>query len=318
MNRQALLISAALAGLLATAPATAKGFLYQIAVVPDSTLTTIFDINDKGIATGSWYDPSGVEHGYVGSPVGGNYTTFDDPTDPGTQPRGIDNGGDIVGFDNSQSGSAESYIPFERTPDGTITSVTRSGVTLNDLVQGINKKGVFAGSYLNTSLQIVGYLGRSAKYTGGAKLKGIRNTGVAARGIDTAGDIVGWYDDANGVPHGFLLPSGGSARTVDNPARNAASTVLEGINDMGAASGYYTDTSGMIHGFTYEIAANTFHEIKVPGSSSFVQAWGINDKGWVAIGSDAGYFVYCPSPAHCVGTAAAYKPPKQKLHPQLP
>lgn len=317
MKAQALLVCAAVAGLIA-GPAASKGYLYQVIPVPNSTLTTVFDINDRGVATGSWYDANGVEHGYWGSPNGSNYQTFDDPTDPGTEPRGIDAGGDIVGFDNSQSGSNESYIPFERTANGTITDITKAGAALNGLVQGIDKKGIFTGSYINTNLQFVGYTGKAGKYANAVKLKGIKNTGVAGRGIDAAGDIVGWYYDARGVSHGFYLPHGGTPQTVDETAKNAASTVLESLNEKGEAVGQYTDTSGIIHGFTYEIATKSFHEIRVPGAVSFVQPWGINDKGWVALGSDGGYYIYCPTFNNCVSGAAAHRPPMQKLRPLLP
>jgi hypothetical protein len=257
MLKQNLVISAALAGLLATGPAMAKSMLFQVVLVTGSRSTNVFGINDHAVATGSWLDVSGVEHGYVGVPDGAGYTTFDDPTDPGTEPRGINDGGYIMGFDNSQNRSPEAYIPFERAPDGTVTNVTMGGTMLNNLVQGINnKKNEFTGSYYNTSLNVVAYIGKSAAFTKGIKLKGIANSGVAGRGIDTAGDIVGWYLDSGGVEHGFLL-SGGNATTIDYSG--AAYTVLEGINDKGAISGYYDDTSGIIHGFTYDIATKTFH-----------------------------------------------------------
>jgi uncharacterized membrane protein len=315
MRKQTLMISAVLAAFLAAGPAMAKSMVFQVVLVTGSRSTNIFGINDHGIGTGSWLDVSGVEHGYVGDPDGSGYTTFDDPTDPGTEPRGINDAGTVMGYDNSQNRSPEAYIPFERTPDGTITNVTMGGATLNNIVQGINKKNEFTGSYYNTALNVVGYVGKNAAFTKAIKLKGIANSGVAGRGIDAAGDVVGWYLDSGGVEHGFLL-SGGIASTIDYSG--AAYTVLEGINDKGVVSGYYDDRSGIIHGFTYEIAKKAFHEIKVPSARSFVQAWGINNKGWVAIASDAGNYVYCPSDTDCVGTASAFRRPMQKLHPLLP
>ncbi len=92
------MISAAVVALMA-GPAAAKSELYQITNVPNSTSTNIFGINDSGIATGSWLDSSGVEHGYVGPPDGSNYTTFDDPNEPGpgTEPRAINDNGYITG-----------------------------------------------------------------------------------------------------------------------------------------------------------------------------------------------------------------------------
>ena len=258
----------------------------------------VFEINDHGIGTGSWLDVSGVEHGYFGDPDGAGYTTFDDPTEPGTEPRGINDSGAILGFDNSQNHSPESYIPFERAPDGTITNVTMGGATLNNIVQGINRRSEFTGSYYNTSLNVVAYVGKNAAFSEGHQAEGYREYGRRRTRINAAGDVVGWYTDSNGVEHGFLL-SGGNATTIDYSG--AAYTVLEGINDKGTISGYYGDKSGIIHGFTYDIATKAFEEIKVPTAKSFVQAWGINNKGWVAIASDAGNYVYCPSDRHCVG-----------------
>jgi len=49
-----------------------------------------------------------------------------------------------------------------------------------------------------------------------------------------------------------------------------------------------------------------------------VQAWGVSDQGLVAIGSDAGSYIYCPSGVSCPASAhGAYKP-AVKPKPQLP
>lgn len=298
MSKHTLLISVALVGFVALHPAIAKPSLYIIGSVPNSISTNIFGVNDKGIATGSWLDTSGVEHGYVGSPSGSGYTIFDDPNEPrpGTEPRGISDGGYICGFGSSSTNKTASYVTWERDNNGTITEVTKGGTVLNSLCQGLNTREEFAGSYVNSSLATLGYLGRNAKYAKGVALSGITNTGVAARGVDNAGDVVGWYADTNGVQHGFLL-SGGTASTIDVPG--AADTELEGINNKGQISGQSKAPSGRIRGFIYTISTKAFKEIKVPGSYSFVQAWGINDKGQVAVGSDGGYYVYCPSSNDC-------------------
>lgn len=319
MSRSALMISAALAGFVTATPAMSGPELYQITPVQNSTLTTIFGVNDSGIATGSWYDGSGVEHGYVGPPDGSNYATFDDPNEPGpgTEPRGISDSGSVCGFGNSSGRSPKDFVTWERNSKGILTEATKNGTVLNDLCQGFNDSDAFAGGYVNSNLQMEAYLGKNAKYTKGVKLKGITNTGVAARGIDKAGDVAGWYYDTNGVPNGFLI-SGGKASTID--FKGASYTELEGINDKGEISGQYGDSSGDIHGFVYNIAKQTFKEIKITGAVSFVQAWGINNKGQVAVGSDIGYYIYCPSAKNCTfpGKAQPHKPPTRKSHPLLP
>lgn len=308
MTRHALMISAALVGLLAASPVMAKGSLYQLTLVSGSSETIAFGVNDKLDITGFWLDSNSIENGFVGPADGSDYTTFNDDPSGGTQPRGINKDGYITGIDDVGSGSALDYIPYERNPDGTITDVTMDGTPLNYLVQGINKTATFTGSYENDSGVIFGYTGKNAKYKKAIKLPGITTTAVAGRGINDAGDIVGWYEDADGVQHGFLL-SGKKATTIDDPN---GTTNLEGINNMGEASGLYTDTSGNRHGFTYDIKKKKFTELTVPGSS-YVEVWGLNDNGVVAIdGEDSsGVFVgylYCPTAKVCPSGAAARSP----------
>jgi hypothetical protein len=216
-----------------------------------------------------------------------------------------------MGIANVSTGIATDYVPFERTPDGTITHVTKGGQVLNYLVQGINKSNIFDGGYETSTSEFIGYTGKNAKYKSKIKLKGITTTGVAPRGIDNAGDTVGWYLDTTGVMHGFYQPVRGKAVTIDDPG---GVTNPEGINNKGEISGLYTDSSSNRHGFTYDIATATFTELTVP-SSTFVEVWGLNDHGQVAIdgldsttGLYVGY-IYCPSARNCPGGAAAVKRP---------
>jgi len=305
MSRKALLISVALAGLVAAVPAMATGTLYTLPMVSGSTETIAFGVSNNLTITGFWLDSTSIENGFVGPADGSNYTVWNDESNGGTQPRGINAKGYITGIDDVGSGLPTSYIPYERSPDGTITDITMDGAPLNYLAQGINKKGAFTGSYENSSSQIIGYTGKNAAYKKSITLPGITTTAVAGRGINDNGDIVGWYEDSSGIQHGFLL-SGKTAITVDDPN---GTTNLEGINNKGEASGLYTDTSGNRHGFTYDIKKGTFTELTVPGST-FVEVWGLNDHGVVAIDGEnsSGVFVgylYCPTAKVCPSGGAA-------------
>jgi hypothetical protein len=320
MSKSSMMISAAVVALAAETSAMASGTLIPIVPVSNSTSTNVFGINNSDIITGSWLDASGVEHGYVGPLSGTKYKTFDDPKSPapGTEPRGINNNGYITGFSNSQNGSTSGDIPFERDPKGNITEITKNGSLLNYLMQGINNKNnEFAGSYVNASLAVVGYLGENGKYKSTFKGAGLKNTGYAGRAVDNADDIVGWYYDSSGVQHGLLV-SGGTAKKLDPSQSNLASNVLEGINDKGIITGFWTDTAGIIHGYTYSMKAKKFSNIKVPGSVSFVQAWGVSDQGLVAVGSDAGYYIFCPATSTCPSGAHGSYKPAVKPKPQLP
>jgi len=312
MSKKSLMISAAFVAAFAAAPAVAKSVLYPLPLVSGSTETIAFGISNNGNITGFWLSSSGVESGFVGPDDGSNYTTFDDSADgAGTQPRGINNRGTIMGIANVSTGTPVDYVPFERAPDGTITHVTKKGQVLNYLVQGINQSNIFDGGYETSTGAYIGYTGSRAKYRSKIKLTGIRTTGVAPRGIDDAGDTVGWYLDKTGAMHGFYQPVGGNAVTIDDP--NGV-TNPEGINNNGEISGLYTDSASNRHGFIYDIATATFTELTVP-NSTFVEVWGLNDHGQVAIdgldsttGLYVGY-IYCPSARNCPGGEAAVEHP---------
>ncbi len=313
MSKTSLMISAAFVAAFAAAPAVAKSVLYPLPLVSGSTETIAFGVSNNGNVTGFWLSTSGVEGGFVSPTYGSSYTTFNDTADgAGTQPRGINNKGIIMGIANVSTGIATDYVPFERATDGTITHVTKRGVVLNYLAQGINKSNIFDGGYEDTTTSAyIGYTGKNAKYKAKIRLKGITTTGVAPRGIDNAGDTVGWYLDTTGAMHGFYQPVGGNAVTVDDPG---GVTNPEGINNRGEISGLYTDSSSNRHGFVYDIATAKFTELTVPGST-YVEVWGLNDHGQVAIDgldSTTGFYVgyiYCPSARNCPGGAAAVKQP---------
>jgi uncharacterized membrane protein len=67
-----------------------------------------------------------------------------------------------------------------------------------------------------------------------------------AFGIDSPGQIVGFYFDAAGTPHGFLRDKGGF-NTIDVPG--ALETFAFGINPAGQIVGLYEKADGTFHGF---------------------------------------------------------------------
>lgn len=91
-------------------------------------------------------------------------------------------------------------------------------------------------------------------------------------GIDTAGDMVGYYIDATSVAHGFLL-SNGNFTTIDAPA--ASYTYAVGINDRGQIAG-----GSSVGGFIYDVSTSTFTIRTHPGYGG-INAQGINNSGTV-------------------------------------
>lgn len=95
---------------------------------------------------------------------------------------------------------------------------------------------------------------------------------TALRGINSVGDICGYYDG-----HGFLL-SGGSYITIDYPGFPV--TQLFGLNDNGQIVGVAFG-NGVDVGFVYNTADQTFTEISYPGSPTTIPQ-SINNTGEIA------------------------------------
>ena len=71
---------------------------------------------------------------------------------------------------------------------------------------------------------------------------------TVARAITADGRIVGFFGEANGRQHGFLLADG-SFTTIDVPVPGARSTQAFGINARGDIVGSWVDSGGVQHGF---------------------------------------------------------------------
>src|SRR5215467_13852793 len=82
---------------------TAASQAYADTVVPvtppdGAVATIVFGINNRGVIAGIYVDSAGVEHGFFG-PLNGSYTTFDlGGTTIGTEPRALNDAGDLTGF----------------------------------------------------------------------------------------------------------------------------------------------------------------------------------------------------------------------------
>src|SRR5438105_2602115 len=82
-----------------------------------------------------------------------------------------------------------------------------------------------------------------------------------AVGINTQGDIVGFYADSSNVFHAFLL-SGGVYTTIDYPG--AAGTDATAINDLGQIVGPYFPTIDSVSGYLYDVQTQTFTTVSFP------------------------------------------------------
>jgi len=290
------IIRLATAGVLALALASSASaaVLVPVPSVPDSSVTTVFAINDSNVVAGSYIGASdGIEHSFFG-PLG-SYTSFDAGSG-GSEARGINNKGVITGFSNSQGGNTATEPAFERKLDGKIVDITMSGEQLYGQAQGI---AAFGNKYAGTRWdfgehEAVAFVGRGGNWKRDPRIPDVHQASTAG-GINSSGVVVGSYFQP--PTHGFM-GSGNKLVTVDYPSSDSQGTTLEGINDGGLAVGQWSDSSGNMHSFLYDAATDTFTDINVSGASN-VYAWSINTAGAVAVSSDTGSYIWCAKKREC-------------------
>ena len=96
---------------------------------------------------------------------------------------------------------------------------------------------------------------------------------TVAAGINSAGDVVGGYQDTSSNSHGFLLSSG-IYTTIDDPDAPGAYAV--GINDLGQIVGTASYVS-----YLYDLQSQTFTTISYPDAHDYTDVTAINNSGTV-------------------------------------
>jgi hypothetical protein len=136
---------------------------------------------------------------------------------------------------------------------------------------GINDSGDIVGSYVLGS-----YLYSGGSYTPINVPTSLALPLTGARGINNARQIVGYYDDADGV-HGFLL-NGGTYTRIDVPG--SVRTFAYGLNNAAQLVGTYQIGSDTGPQLGFLLSGGNFNTIRVPGAS-LTTLTGINDHSQV-------------------------------------
>jgi uncharacterized membrane protein len=259
--------------------------------------TIVFGINQHNVIAGAWIDANDVAHGFFG-PLNGTYTSFDyGGTSTGTLPRALDDDGNIVGF--AEDPSFTIGLEFLRQADGTLLPIQKGGTTLDGVAQGIIKKGeTSTGDYIDPATgNRTGYLATDGLYRSDVSLN-LNELTTNPRSLNHFGTLAGFYVETDDVTtHGFILKKG-VVQVID--ADDSGTTVLEGINKKELAAGQVSDSSGNPHAFVYDNATGVFTTINVNDGSSEQQAWGINDRGQVAVTTGIGAsYIYCTRDFQC-------------------
>jgi hypothetical protein len=259
--------------------------------------TIVTGINKHAVIAGAYIDANNVAHGFFGR-LNGTYTTFDYGGDAtGTLPRAIDDDGDITGF--AEAPGFAVGVEFLRQSDGTLLTFEKDGVALDGVAQGIIKKDeTSTGDYIDPNTGIRGgYLARDGIYQSDVDL-GLDVYSTNPRSLNKHGTLAGFYYEHDvKTTHGFILKDG-VVKVID--ADDSGTTALEGINKKEFAAGQVIDANGEPHAFTYDNATGVFTTIDVPDGSPGQQAWGVNDKGQVAVSTNSGNsYIYCARDVLC-------------------
>jgi hypothetical protein len=231
----------------AVAMGLAKAKVYKFASV-DYPGTEYSVVQDKNATTVVGSTSLNMISGFQGFTFkGGNFQEFFLPNSFGSFPNAINTSGNIVGFFRSSDGYDYGFLDV----GGVISNIEGLPYDIND------------------GNEIVGSTGGSngfATTDGGVTYTEITfpNANVtAATGVNTAGEIVGYWEDSVNQYHGFLL-IGGQFTSFDFPL--ATNTYPQGVNDSGEIAGYFTDASSVTHGFI--LSGNAWAQVDVPGAQA--------------------------------------------------
>jgi uncharacterized membrane protein len=248
--------------------------------VPGASNTQAFGINSHGDIVGA-YSVLGVGHGYLLS--GGVVTTIDFPGADGTNARGINSRGDIVGGYSDAAGVFHGFL----LSGGVFTTIDFPGADTSSACRavpgtnllGINLHGDIVGNYSTLGVEH-GFVLSRGTFT---EIDVPGATCTQTLGISTAGDIVGFFHDADDAIHGFLL-SGGTFTTIDVPPGTLA-TLAFGIDPSSTfIVGLYAPTNDdvyagtMEHGFLLSGGIFATIDFPVPGVR-ITQALGVSPQG---------------------------------------
>src|SRR6266545_784989 len=229
--------------------------------------TRAYSISPSGTITGFFTDSVNAAHGYVRSNQG-VITVFDAPgagtgpgqgTFPAFSPLLINPNGAITGYYTDSAFVTHGFLRYENgafttfdapgagtgpgqgtygggfTPDGTIMGVLIDADNLNH------------GFLLDKNGAVTTFDAPDAGNVPGSL------QGTLPWGINTNGEITGFYIDGTNVVHGFVRDKHGAIVEFDVPG--AANMGQWGsIAPNGAVAAFYLDANNVVHGFVREAA----------------------------------------------------------------
>jgi len=245
---------------------------------PGALLTVAFDINNSGNIVGFYRDANSDFHGFLYDRVTRSFASID-YTNPvcttGTDARGINERGDIVGTCTDAAGNAYGYL---LTADG-FTSIQALGhlSTIPQRISSDDDNIVGCIHDTNTSTTMFGMWRDAAGFNFfGGTFGGLNGIGFMHNGISPGGrNVVGLFMDTTVNRARAYILRDGVAVPFDYPG--ATLTQAWDVNAQGDVVGVYRDTSGRIHGYLRSDGGE-FASINFPGAT-LTRAFGMNTNG---------------------------------------
>ncbi len=268
MKRLAFAFTFAL--LLCTSMWGQAAYSFQTVNYPGDNFTQLLGINNGLLIAG--YHNQNQNSGFT-LRLPFNFTTENYPNSMMTQVIGINNSNITDGFYVDNGGTTHGFYKS----GGAYTTVDYPGTAFNQLL-GQNDMGQASGYYSLSADNTTPDFPYVYNEMGGVfqviTIPGAVG-GAQATGVNNSQQICGFYIDANGVNHGFLL-NFGLFVTLDAPG--STFTQALGLNNKGQVVGAYTDVNNNSHGFVWT-SAGGFQTIDDPRGVGTTLINGINDKG---------------------------------------
>ncbi|MBV9745912.1 MAG: hypothetical protein JO099_19285 [Acidobacteriia bacterium] len=201
-----------------------NGGSLQTLTVPVNAINA-FGINDKGNIVGQYTSGTNTPGFILDGASSTNFTTINQPTGIGADTinaQGINNNGLVIGFYAGNDGQVHGFTAQKPAMPGTIVATAVTDPTIPKVAMepgatfvfsqllGVNDVGIVSGYYGDSTASQHGFLYNSntGTYTflddpaAAFNITGVEVTQIT--GINDAGDIAGFYTDANGIAHSFV------------------------------------------------------------------------------------------------------------------
>ncbi len=240
---------------------------------PGASETDTNAINNLGVIAGDYVDKNGIQHGMILN--GKKLTSVDrknctaNHTLSAISFYGINNKNTVVGWCQDSVTGVNDAFSYSK---GKFVTISPPGATSTQ-AQGINDKGQFVGTYLDSSGMEHGFLLSGGQYTTLDVPNGYTNSDAWA--INNKGLITIFAVNSGGSYDSFLF-NGKTYTEIDVP--KAAQNFVTAIDNFGDRVYTILDSSNNIQGAFFLNKGGTYFVFNDPKGTTNTQAYGLNDK----------------------------------------